>query len=138
MSSSATAAAPFTGISGLHHLQLAVPPGSEDACRAFWVGLLGLTEVPKPAPMAARGGAWFRGPGFELHVGVDPDFTPATKAHPAILVDGLDALADRLTAAGLSVTWAHDFPGHRHFYVPDPVGNRLEFLTSTSDPQRGF
>ncbi len=123
-----TTPAPFVGISGLHHLQLAIPAGSEDACRAFWVGLLGLTEVAKPAPMAARGTRRHPGPGFELHVGVTADFAPASKAHPALLVDGLDALAGRLTAAGRPVTWAHDFPGHRHFYVADPVGNRVEFL----------
>jgi catechol 2,3-dioxygenase-like lactoylglutathione lyase family enzyme len=122
------AAAAFSGVTGLHHIQLAIPAGAEDVCRAFWVGLLGLTEVPKPAPMAARGGAWFRGPGFDLHLGVAGDFTPATKAHPAILVDDIDALAARLIAAGLAPVWAHDFPGHRHFYVPDPVGNRIEFL----------
>ncbi|WP_238430775.1 VOC family protein [Frankia nepalensis] len=112
----------------MHHLQLAIPPETEDACRAFWVGLLGLTEVPKPAPLAARGGAWFRGAGIEIHVGVTADFVPATKAHPAVLVDDPDALAARLTAAGTAVTWAHDFPGHRHFYVADPVGNRIEFI----------
>ncbi|MDT3442102.1 MULTISPECIES: VOC family protein [unclassified Pseudofrankia] len=131
-SSASTATAvdkPFTGVVGLHHLQLAIPAGAEDACRAFWVGLLGLTEVPKPPPMAARGGAWFRGAGFELHVGVDPAFTPATKGHPAILVDDLDALAERLAAAAVAVTWSHDFPGHRHFYSPDPVGNRIEFIS---------
>ncbi|ADP82755.1 VOC family protein [Pseudofrankia inefficax] len=127
--SAGTAAAPPSGgVTGLHHIQLAVPAGVEDACRAFWVGLVGLTEVPKPAPMAARGGAWFRGPGFELHVGVTADFTPATKAHPAILVDDIDAFAERLTAAGVPLDWAHDFPGHRHCYVADPVGNRIEFL----------
>jgi catechol 2,3-dioxygenase-like lactoylglutathione lyase family enzyme len=124
-----TAGRSFAGLVGLHHLQLAIPAGAEDACRAFWVGLLGLTEVPKPPPMAARGGAWFRGPGFELHVGVDPAFAPATKGHPAILVDDLDALAERLTAAGVAVTWSHDFPGHRHLYCPDPIGNRIEFIT---------
>ncbi|CUU53587.1 Catechol 2,3-dioxygenase [Parafrankia irregularis] len=121
--------APYTGVLGLHHLQLAIPAGAEDACRAFWCDLLGLTEVPKPPPMAARGGAWFRGAGFELHVGVDPAFTPAAKAHPAILVDDIDALSERLAAAGIAVTWSHDFPGHRHFYSPDPVGNRIEFIS---------
>jgi catechol 2,3-dioxygenase-like lactoylglutathione lyase family enzyme len=127
--STGTATAPaFNGVTGLHHIQLAVPAGVEDACRAFWVGLVGLTEVPKPAPLEARGGAWFRGPGFGLHVGVTSDFTPATKAHPAILVNDIDALAERLTAAGVDLDWAHDFPGHRHCYVADPVGNRIEFL----------
>ncbi|WP_241255781.1 glyoxalase [Candidatus Protofrankia californiensis] len=123
-----TATEPFAGVTGLHHIQLAVPAGCEDACRAFWVDVVGLTEVSKPAPMAARGGAWFRGPGFELHVGVTADFTPASKAHPAILVNDIDALAVRLADASIAPVWAHDFPGHRHFYVADPVGNRIEFL----------
>jgi catechol 2,3-dioxygenase-like lactoylglutathione lyase family enzyme len=130
---------PFAVV-GLHHLQLAVPPEAQDACRRFWVDLVGLAEVPKPPALAARGGAWFRagraggaergvGTALEIHLGVAADVVPATKAHPAILVDGLDALADRLTAAGVPVRWDADFPGHRHFYCADPAGNRLEFLT---------
>ena len=113
---------------GLHHVQLAVPPGSEDVCRAFYVGVLGLTEVPKPPVLAARGGLWVRGGSLELHLGVEADFRPARKAHPGILVTDLDGLAARLTAAGVPVDRDGDFPGHRRFYATDPVGNRLEFL----------
>ncbi|MEP7055810.1 MAG: VOC family protein [Actinomycetota bacterium] len=113
---------------GLHHVQLAIPPGSEDACRGFWGGILGMAEVEKPPVLAARGGCWFRGGGLELHLGVDADFAPARKAHPGILVADLDALAQRLSQNGLEATWDGEFPGHKRFYASDPVGNRLEFL----------
>jgi catechol 2,3-dioxygenase-like lactoylglutathione lyase family enzyme len=113
---------------GLHHVQLAVPAGSEDACRAFYVDVLGMLEVAKPPVLAARGGLWVRADGLELHLGVEEDFRPARKAHPGIRVQGLDALAAALTAAGTAVRWDDDFPGHRRFYADDPVGNRLEFI----------
>ena len=120
-------------VSGLHHVQLAAPAGSEQQMRQFFVGVLGLTEVDKPADLAARGGAWFRGPGFELHVGIEQDFTPAKKAHPGLLVDDLAGLAERVTAAGYEVR--HDNPllvpdggEFVRFFATDPVGNRLEFL----------
>ena len=123
----------MASISGLHHVQLAAPAGSEQQMREFFVGVLGLTEVDKPADLAARGGAWFRGPGFELHVGIEQDFTPAKKAHPGLLVDDLAGLAKRVAAAGYEVR--HDNPllvpdggEFVRFYATDPVGNRLEFL----------
>ena len=78
--------------------------------------------------LAARGGLWVRAGALELHLGVEDDFRPARKAHPGILVGDLDALAGRLTAAGVEVRWDGDFPGHRRCYADDPVGNRLEFL----------
>jgi len=113
---------------GLHHVQLAAPIGSEDALRAFYVDLLGMAEVPKPPALAARGGGWFRSGALELHVGVEADFRPARKAHPGLLVEDLDALAGRLTAAGVDVTWDGALPGFRRCYVSDPHGNRLELL----------
>jgi cystathionine beta-lyase len=112
----------------LHHVQLAVPRDAEEACRAFWRDLLGMAEVAKPPVLAARGGCWFRGGGLEVHLGVEEPFEPARKAHPGILVRGLPALASRLEAAGIAVTWDDEFPGHERFYAPDPFGNRLEFL----------
>lgn len=113
---------------GLHHVQLAIPRGTEDACRAFYVDVLGMLEVAKPPGLAARGGLWVRADGLELHLGVEEEFRPARKAHPGIRVQGLDALAAALTAAGTAVRWDGDFPGHRRFYADDPVGNRLEFI----------
>ncbi|HST64004.1 MAG TPA: glyoxalase, partial [Mycobacteriales bacterium] len=110
-------------IVGLHHVQLAVPAGSEPALREFYGGVLGMTEVTKPAALAGRGGAWFRSGSVELHLGVDPEFRPARKAHPALLVDDLGAVA-----AQLDVRWDDLLPGYRRCYVEDPCGNRLELL----------
>ncbi|WP_027343411.1 VOC family protein [Hamadaea tsunoensis] len=114
----------------IHHVQVACPPGTEEALRAFYVGVLGLTEKPKPPLLAVRGGCWFVDPsGAELHLGVEEDFRPARKAHPALTTADLDGLADRLTAAGYPVTWA-DFAetGQRRFHTEDCNGNRIEFL----------
>ncbi|MDF5757687.1 VOC family protein [Spongiactinospora sp. TRM90649] len=112
----------------LHHVQLAIAADSEDACRAFYVGLLGMTEIPKPPVLAARGGLWVRADTLEIHLGVEGDFRPARKAHPGIRVAALDELAERLTAGGVEVTWDDNFPGHRRFYAHDNSGNRLEFI----------
>lgn len=112
----------FTAI---HHVQLAMPAGREDEARAFFVGVLGMVEVEKPPVLAARGGAWFRGGGVELHLGVEDPFAPARKAHPGLVVDDIEEAARRV---GQGVTWDTDFPGFRRFYAHDPFGNRLEFL----------
>jgi len=116
----------------IHHVQLACPPGSEAVLRAFYDGVLGLGEIPKPAALAARGGCWFRGHGIELHLGVEEDFRPARKAHPGLLVRDLAAWAARLHAAGYPVQPDGDFPGMHRFYSEDPLGNRLEFLEPAS------
>jgi catechol 2,3-dioxygenase-like lactoylglutathione lyase family enzyme len=113
---------------GLHHVQLAAPRGSEDALRRFYGTALGMTEVPKPPALAARGGAWFRSGTLELHLGVEDDFRPARKAHPGILVDDIDAMARRLADHDVTVEWDDKFPGFRRCYVTDPHGNRLELL----------
>ncbi|GGU88984.1 glyoxalase [Streptomyces litmocidini] len=113
---------------GLHHVQLSLPPGEEEACRRFYVDVLGMTEIRKPPVLAARGGLWVRSDALEIHLGVEEDFRPARKGHPGILVADLDGLAERLTARGVEVTWDDNFPGHRRFYVADCHENRLEFL----------
>ena len=118
---------------GLHHVQLAIAEGSEDACRAFYVDILGLAEVRKPSVLAARGGLWVRADRLEIHLGVEQDFQPARKAHPGILVGDLDALAARLETHGVEVTWDDNFPGHRRFYAFDNLGNRLKFLQPDLD-----
>jgi len=113
----------------LHHVLLAIPAGSEDSCRAFYVDVLGMVELTKPPALAARGGLWVRADGVELHLGVEADFRPARKAHPGIRVQDLDGLAAQLENAGAAVSWDDtDFPGHRRCYAADPVGNRLEFI----------
>ncbi|HET8951750.1 MAG TPA: VOC family protein [Solirubrobacteraceae bacterium] len=122
----------------LDHVQVAAPPGCEEAARAFYGGLLGLPEVGKPAPMRPSGGAWFALGAQQLHVGVVGDgFAPATKAHPGLAVGEheLDALASRLAHAGAPVVWDDRLPGVRRFYTADPFGNRIELLAgSASDP----
>ena len=117
----------------LHHVQLLIPPGGEGAAREFYGGVLGMTELAKPPVLAARGGCWFRGGGWEVHLSPVPDFEPAGKAHPGVLVDDLDALAAALVDAGRPVRWDADFPGHRRFYSVDGHGNRLEFLEPVRD-----
>jgi len=112
----------------LHHVQVTCPPGGEDEDRRFYGELLGLAEVEKPPALAARGGVWFRGEGYELHIGVEDPFVAATRAHPAFLVSDLDGLAARLAAGGAQVSWDANFPGYRRFHTFDPHGNRVEIL----------
>ncbi|MFD9881493.1 VOC family protein [Streptomyces alboflavus] len=115
-------------LAAVDHVQLAAPPGSEDLLRAYYADVLGMTEVPKPPVLAGRGGCWFEAGAVRLHLGVEPGFRPARKAHPGLLVTGIEAYADRLAALGATVIWDDLLPGHRRFYSEDPVGNRLEFL----------
>jgi len=115
-------------VAGLHHVQLAAPAGSEKLARAFFGELLGLPEIPKPPNLARRGGVWYQLGAAQLHVGIERDFRPAEKAHPAFEVDDLAGLRTRLTDAGVE-TWDDEpFPGRDRFYARDPFGNRLEFL----------
>ncbi len=119
---------PTFALTGLHHVQLAIPAGGEEASRRFWGQVLGMTELDKPPVLAARGGCWFAGERLVVHLGVETDFAPARKAHPGITVAGLADLAARLEAAGAVVTWDGEMPGFDRFYSADPFGNRLEFL----------
>ena len=119
-------------ITGLHHVQLAAPRGSEEALRHFYGTVLGMTEVPKPPVLAARGGAWFRSGAVELHLGIEDDFRPARKAHPGIVVADIDACVRRLGVYGIEVAWDDNFPSFRRCYVDDPHGNRLELLQPRS------
>jgi catechol 2,3-dioxygenase-like lactoylglutathione lyase family enzyme len=113
-------------ILGIDHVQVAVPRGSEDAARAFYGDLLGLEEIPKPKPIRGRGGVWFRVGGQELHLGVEEPFAPARKAHPGLVVDDLEALHERLVAAGFEPREGGAINGVRRLFVHDPFGNRLE------------
>ncbi|HHS88850.1 MAG TPA: glyoxalase [Rhodobacteraceae bacterium] len=112
----------------LDHIQLAIPAGAERACRAFWSGCLGFDELKKPKALRPRGGAWFVRDGVEVHLGVDPAFAPAKKAHPAFAATDLDAVAAALSGAGHPVRWDDAISGRRRFFTDDPVGNRIEFL----------
>ena len=118
----------MTEIVGLDHLQLAMPRGREADARAFYAGILGLAELQKPPNLAARGGAWFALGSLELHLGVEPDFRPAKKAHPAFLVRDVAGLRARLEREGFAPYDDEPLAGYQRFYVADPFGNRLEFL----------
>ena len=118
----------MTGLLAIDHVQLAIPAGAEPACRAFFTEVLGMAEVAKPAGLEALGGLWLRAAGIELHLGVDPDFRPARKAHPAFRAASLDALAARLAAAGHAVRWHAPLDGRRRLFTDDPAGNRLELI----------
>jgi catechol 2,3-dioxygenase-like lactoylglutathione lyase family enzyme len=117
-------------IMGLDHVQVAAPIESESDARRFYGDLLGLSEVEKPEGLRDRGGVWFACGSQQLHVGVINDFSPATKAHPALRVHpaDLNLIAERLTAFGGSVEWDDAIPGMRRFYTADPWGNRIELL----------
>ncbi|WP_097885744.1 VOC family protein [Streptomyces sp. st140] len=116
------------GLAAVDHVQLAAPPGSEDALRTFYADALDMTEMPKPPVLAARGGCWFAAGPVQLHLGIEEDFRPAKKAHPGLRVTSIEVYAARLESHGVAVIWDDDLPGHRRFYAHDPVGNRLEFL----------
>ena len=113
----------------LHHVQVACPPGGEDAARSFYADALGIPEVDKPPVLAARGGCWFRDDAVEVHVGVEDDFSRARKAHPAFLVDDIDGRAQWVAEHGFAVAWDDGFPGYRRFYTADGNGNRVEILS---------
>ena len=119
---------PIPTLLSIDHVQLAMPAGGEERARAFYSGLLGLTEVAKPPKLAARGGAWFETVGVRIHLGIDPDFRPARKAHIAIVADDLDRLAATLGEAGTEVVPDTEIEGVRRFFAHDPFGNRLEFV----------
>lgn len=117
-------------IVGLDHVQLAMPRGGEPVARDFYGGLLGLPEEPKPEPLASRGGCWFIDGPVQIHLGVEADFRPARKAHPALVVDDLDALVERLEAAGHEVRSGDAVNGRVQRFVDDPFGNRIELVAA--------
>ena len=115
-------------VQAIDHVQLAMPAGEEAAAIAFYEGLLGLSNVAKPAHLAARGGCWFEHGPAKVHLGVEADFRPAKKAHPALLVDDLDALSEYLAQGGFPTRDGDGVEGFRQRYVDDPFGNRIELL----------
>ncbi|HEX8881185.1 MAG TPA: VOC family protein [Candidatus Acidoferrum sp.] len=111
---------------GVDHVQLAMPKGSEDRARGFYGEVLGMKEIPKPQALAGRGGCWFAAGAAQVHLGVEEDFRPAKKAHPALLVEGLDEILAKCRAAGLPTRPDAEIDGRRRVHVFDPFGNRLE------------
>ncbi len=112
----------------LDHIQLAMPPGEEAKAREYFTGVLGMEEEEKPEPLASRGGCWFRSGSVILHLGVERDFSPQRKAHPAFSISDLNALEKKLKEKNYEVIWDDDLPGRKRFYSTDPFGNRIEFM----------
>lgn len=122
-------------VTSIHHVQLAIPPGREAEARAFYHGVLGIPEVSKPPNLATRGGCWFQRGSLRIHLGVDTNFRPALKAHPALVVSDLAGLSRALQAAGHPVRTDEPLEGFVRVYVDDPFGNRIELLEPRSDSE---
>ena len=116
-------------ILSIDHIQIAMPSGEEAKARAFYINILGFTEIPKPAELAKRGGAWFQSENAQLHLGVEQDFHAARKAHPAFIVDELDTLLAKALDAGYETdTSQPPLDGYKRAHVFDPFGNRIELM----------
>lgn len=125
--STASSTSPFIAID---HVQLTMPAGGEYTARGFYQDLLGMVEIPKPAELAKRGGCWFESGDVQVHLGVENDFRPAKKAHPAFLCRDYMVCLARLSHAGVEVVEVNDIPGVRRSHVHDPFGNRIELISS--------
>ncbi|HEX9463919.1 MAG TPA: VOC family protein [Alphaproteobacteria bacterium] len=115
-------------LTSVDHVQLAMPKGGEGPARDFYVGVLGLTEMPKPPDLSGRGGAWFTSGTVNVHLGVDPEFRPAVKAHPAFQVADIRGIERRARAAGYTIATGEPLPGFDRIFVYDPFGNRIELM----------
>lgn len=113
---------------GIDHIQLAAPKGCEEVARDFWGCKIGLTEIEKPVSLQGRGGCWFEFGNQQLHIGVEADFQPAKKAHPAFLIKNLDAFQMHLHENGIVTKEDAPIDGRTRFFISDPFGNRVEFL----------
>ena len=121
-------------VTRLDHVQLAMPAGREAEARAFYQGALGIPEVKKPANLAKRGGCWFERGALKIHLGVEADFKPARKAHPALIVEDLGGLSVALDRAGYPVRTDEPLEGYDRVYVDDPFGNRIELMEPNNIP----
>ena len=116
-------------IISIDHVQIAMPAGGEEKARAFYASLLGFTEIPKPPDLAKRGGAWFQSGNVQLHLGVENDFRPARKAHPAFIVDEIEAVLEKVQLAGYETdTSQPPLDGYNRSHIFDPFGNRIELM----------
>jgi catechol 2,3-dioxygenase-like lactoylglutathione lyase family enzyme len=118
----------MTRLRRIDHVLLAMPPGREHEARAFYQDILGIPEIVKPPELAARGGCWFEADGLKVHLGVEKQFAPARKAHPAFLVDDLQGLIGDLRRAGIAISEDAELEGYDRIFVADPFGNRIELL----------
>jgi len=112
----------------IDHVQLAMPAGQEAVARAFFCDVLGMREISKPPELAKRGGCWFQAGDVQIHLGVEADFRPAKKAHPALRFKNYELLLANLAAASVQVEDAKDIPGVRRCHIHDPFGNRIELV----------
>ena len=119
-------------VAHLDHVQLAMPAGREAEARAFYSDLLGIPEQVKPPHLARRGGCWFERGALKVHLGVDKDFRPARKAHPAFVVEDLAALSRALAEAGFELRGDEPLEGYERVFVDDPFGNRIELMEPKS------
>jgi|SRR5690242_1433666 catechol 2,3-dioxygenase-like lactoylglutathione lyase family enzyme len=119
-------------ILSIDHVQLAMPNGGENRARSFYRNVLGMNEVPKPEELAKRGGCWFASGGVQVHLGVEEDFRPAKKAHPALLVEGLDEILVKCEKTGVASKMDTEIDGRRRAHIFDPFGNRLELIEAKS------
>jgi catechol 2,3-dioxygenase-like lactoylglutathione lyase family enzyme len=115
-------------IAGIDHVQVAIPQGADDEARAFYGGVLGLPETPKPAPLNASGGMWFVTGATQLHIGGQADFKPARKAHPAFLIEDFEAYCALLRERKVVVAEEPRVYGRRRAGIEDPFGNRIELI----------
>jgi len=118
-----------TPFAAIDHVQLAMPLGEDERAREFYSGLLGMKEIPKPAELARRGGCWFKSGTVQIHLGVEADFHPAKKAHPALRCRDYAAMLTHLRTAGISIEEANDIPDVRRCHIYDPFGNRIELVS---------
>lgn len=114
----------------IDHVQLAMPPGAEENARRFYADILGMNEIAKPEQLARRGGCWFESGGVQIHLGVEAEFRPAKKAHPALRCRDYDALIARLHAAKIAVEHSEEIPGVRRCHIHDVFGNRIELIAA--------
>lgn len=113
----------------VHHAQITIPKGAENAAREFYCDFLGLREIPKPDSLEGRGGFWLDVGGFQIHVGTEDGFDRTkTKAHLAYLVNDLNDWRERLESKGVKVLEGVPIPDYNRFEFRDPFGNRVEFL----------
>lgn len=116
-------------IRAVHHAQISIPIGAEDDARAFYCGVLGLKEIPKPDSLAGRGGFWLELGEQQIHFGAEDGVDRAkSKAHLAYLVDELEQWREKLGENGVQTVDGIPIPGYDRFEFRDPFGNRIEFL----------
>jgi predicted enzyme related to lactoylglutathione lyase len=118
-------------ILSIEHVQIAIPMGAEERARGFYAGILGFSEVEKPASMAKRNSIWFAAGSVSLHLGLEPDFHPAKRAHPAFVVNNMDQILADCERGGVTMKPDVSFKGFRRVHVFDPFGNRLELMEAS-------